>query len=180
MKYGVFGGSFDPPHLAHAMACLWALESGAIDRVILIPVAVHAFGKNHEVPFSHRLAMSRLLAARFGDAIEVNDTEGRRAGTSFMIDTLRELHRERPRAAFRLLVGSDVAHEIIKWREAPEVLRLAPVLEIPRPGQRTSAANALPNISSSAVRERLREGLPMEGWISASVAEYIRLNSLYV
>jgi nicotinate-nucleotide adenylyltransferase len=179
MTYGVFGGSFDPPHLAHAMACLWALESGAIDRVILIPVAVHAFGKTPGANFAHRLAMCRLVAARFGDAVEVNDTEGRRAGTSFMIDTLRELHRERPRAGFRLIAGSDVVGEIPKWRESAEVLRLAPVLEIPRPGGGAALPNALPDISSSIVRDRLRAGLPMEGWLSANVSDYIRSNGLY-
>ena len=60
---GIFGGTFDPPHCSHAMALLWALQSGEVDRVLVIPAARHPFGKDPGASYDDRLEMCRLMAA---------------------------------------------------------------------------------------------------------------------
>jgi nicotinate-nucleotide adenylyltransferase len=142
MRFGIFGGTFDPPHLGHAMACLWALETGEVDRVLMIPTARHAFGKQPAAGFDHRLAMCRLAARHLGEHVEISDIEGRREGVSYMVDTLRALAADRPGATFRLLVGTDIVGDVPKWRESAEILRLAPLLVLPRllPGDRPRSA----------------------------------------
>lgn len=182
MRLGIFGGSFDPPHLGHTMACLWALESGEVDRVLLVPVARHAFGKEAEAPFEQRVAMARLAVERLGEGAEVSDIEGRRPGINYMVDTLRELSVARPATEFRLIVGSDVAEEVSKWRMADAVVAMAPLLELPRPrtGERfDERPGALPPISSTAVRQALRSGTDVSLFLSARVRDYIRQHGLY-
>lgn len=179
-RLGIFGGSFDPPHMAHTMAVLWALESGEVDRVIVVPVAQHAFGKRPAAPFHHRLEMCRLAMVLFADRVEVNAIESQREGPSYMVDTLRELARQHPAATFRLLAGSDVAGEIPQWREGTEVLRLAPLLEIPRPRPGDPAGRfTLPDISSTATREALRSRGDAGYLLSHTVRSYIREQRLY-
>jgi len=181
-RVAVFGGSFDPPHLGHALACFWALESGQVDRVLLIPAALHAFGKQYTARFDQRMAMCRLAVQRLADAVSVSDIEGRRPGVSYMVDTLRALEQEMPASTFRLLVGTDVAQEVHKWRESEEVLRRAPLLELPRPlpGQRfDERPGALPPISSTQVRDALKSGHGVEHLLAATVTAYIRSHGLY-
>ena len=183
MRLAIFGGSFDPPTLGHTMACLWALESGEVDRVLLIPVAHHAFGKEPGADFPHRLAMCRLATGRLGGGVQVLDIEARRPGISYTIDTLDALAAEFPGARFRLLTGSDVAAQIGKWRRGDEVLRRAPLLEIPRPlaGESTGdRPGALAAISSTAARNALAAADPTASlFLGAAVRQYIRQHGLY-
>ncbi len=183
---GIFGGTFDPPHRSHAAACLWALQTGAIDRVLMIPTARHAFGKEPGASFAQRLEMCRLAVEPFAPGlVEVSDIEGRREGVSYMIDTVRALEAERPGDAFRLLVGSDILDDLPKWRESEKLLRLAPVLEIPRIAVESLGPphglrpGALPMLSSSTVREMIARGEDVSALVPEKIAKYIIENSLY-
>lgn len=181
-RLGIFGGSFDPPHLGHTLACLWALESGEVDGIVMIPTARHAFGKQPSASFTDRMAMCRVAVSRLGDLVEVSDMEGRREGVSYMADTLREVLAERPGISLRLIVGTDVAGEVSKWRDSAEVLRLSPLLVLPRlmPGDSIlERPGALPAISSTQVRESLRSGSDAMHFIGHDVREYIRTHGLY-
>lgn len=181
-RWALFGGSFDPPHLAHALACLWALETGEVDRVLIVPVAQHAFDKRLGASFDHRLAMCRLAVTRLGDAVVVSDIEVRSGQKNYTIDTLRTLEKEFPGDTFRLLVGSDVVKELPLWRESAEVLRRAPLLELPRPsaeGCFADAPGALPHISSTLVRDALRTGADASRLLAFSVRAYIARHGLY-
>lgn len=183
MRYGVFGGSFDPPTLGHSLACLWALETGEIDRILLIPVARHAFGKEPLATFAQRLEMCRLATARLGDAVEVSDIESHREGTSYMVDTLRILSEKKPDDQFRLMIGSDVAAEVHKWKESAEVLRLAPLLELPRllPGENLKdRPGILPPISSTQAREALKNNGSAHLFVGSEVLRYLRHHQLYL
>ncbi len=183
IRYGIFGGSFDPPHLGHAMVCLSALESGQVDRVMMIPVGGHAFGKKTVATFDQRMEMCKIATQIFGDRLLVSDIEGNRTGTSYMVDTLEILSKENSTAKFRLIVGSDVAAEVKLWKNADRVLELAPLLEVPRllkgekPDQRVGC---LPNISSTIIRESLRTGKQLDYLISHSVRQYIEKHKLYI
>ncbi|MEQ8821706.1 MAG: nicotinate (nicotinamide) nucleotide adenylyltransferase [Sumerlaeia bacterium] len=187
MRIGIFGGTFDPPHNSHLMACLWALNTGEVDRVLMIPTARHAFGKEPAAPFAHRLAMCAAAAQVFAPGrIEISDIEGRREGTSYMVDTVEQLLGERPGEQFRLIVGSDIIDSLPKWRAADRLTDMAPVLEVPRisatdPNQSKykEFLGAVPMLSSTEVRQRLAQGGDVRGLIPAPVVEYIRAHGLY-
>lgn len=185
MRLGVFGGSFDPPHLSHALACHWALESGVADRVLMIPCARHVFEKRLNAPFEDRLEMCRLAVRRLAPWVEVLDLESRREGASYTIETLRALRPQYPADEFRLLIGSDLLGEVARWRDWEEIQRLAPPVVIPRltgeppPRADTPASPDLSALSSTWIRERLARGEIPEGAISASVTAYIVRRGLY-
>ncbi len=183
-RAGVFGGSFDPPHLAHTLAALWALETGEVDRILIVPVATHPFGKECGAPCEHRMEMCRLAFRRLEHHVEISDIETRLGGVSYTYRTIQALMDERPGTSFRLIVGSDVVGDLPKWRNGRELLKLAPVLELPRPGaaSRDSAAQEgifLPAISSTRVREALRSGQSARQMLGAEVWRYIKTNGLY-
>ncbi len=181
LRIGVFGGSFDPPHLGHFMVCLWALEMGEVDRVVMVPVGQHAFGKKASASLPHRLEMCQRLVQRFSDFVDVSAVEDRE-GMSYMIDTLNLLKVEYPDSEFRMIAGTDVADQIHDWKEGKKVLKLAPILRVPRllPDERGSdKPGALPPISSSDVRELLKNGEDVSNLIPPIVRVYIQQHRLY-
>lgn len=186
MRLGIYGGTFDPPHRSHALAVLWALQSGEIDRVVLVPASQHAFGKNPVADVYHRLEMCRILVREFREElVEVSDIEARRPGVSYMIETVRQLKREHNDAPMRLVVGTDLLGDLPRWREGEELIRLASPLVVPRiiEGVKTAECGprpgALPMLSSTTVREHLSRGLDTGELLSSAVAEYIRQHKLY-
>jgi nicotinate-nucleotide adenylyltransferase len=181
MRLGVFGGTFDPPHRSHVFAVLWALQSGEVDRVLMVPTAEHAFGKQPTASFQHRLEMCRLAVREIAEGlVVVSDTEGRRQGTSYMVDTLRALEAEHPGAPLRLIVGSDILGEMHLWREPEEVKRLAPLLIVPRLGHADGdELGQLPRLSSTDVRRVLEAGDDASHLVPHRVLEYIRAHGLY-
>lgn len=186
MRLGIFGGTFDPPHRAHAMAVLWALQSGEVDRVLVVPMARHPFGKDPAAPFAERVAMCRLLVAEFAaDCVEVSDIEGRREGVSYTIDTVRHLAAERPGVALRLVVGTDIIDDLPRWREGEELVRLAPPLVVPRIVEDARderlglRPGALPMLSSTLIREMLARGQDVDHLLPRRIADRIRERKLY-
>lgn len=184
ITWGLFGGSFDPPHRAHVLVVAWALMEGLLDRVAVIPTARHAFGKQPGAPFADRVAMCERAFSIFPEQrVVVDPIEGRREGTSYMIDTLRELERRHPGVAFRLIVGSDVADDLPRWREGEEVVRRAPPIVVPRQlvteGDSAPTPGALPLLSSTDVRRALETGNDIGPLVPRAVADYIRARGLY-
>lgn len=193
MRLGLFGGSFNPPHVAHTMAALYALETGGVDRVLVVPCADHPFGKGL-APFADRLKMCRLAFARLGEAVEVSDIEARRNAPSYTIDTVRELRRLRPDDEIRLIVGSDILDELDRWKDAGELRRMVELFVVPRAADRAGETYpkfqdgasggeyvpfSLPAISSSQLRERLARGESADGLIARDVLKFIRDHRLY-
>lgn len=181
MRIGIFGGTFDPPHRAHTMAVLWALQTGEVDRVLVVPAARHAFGKEPGASFAHRVAMCRIALAPLAEGLaDVDPLEDEREGKSYMVDTLRILRGRLPGDTFRLLVGSDILGDLPKWRDGQTVIELAPPLEIPRNLGADVRPGALPMISSSEIRERLEcDRADVSELIAAPVLGYIRRHGLY-
>lgn len=176
LRLGVFGGTFDPPHYGHVMACLYALECGTIDRLHVVPTARHPWGKQPTHSFADRLEMCRLALRRLGGDVVVDAREGERDGPSYMIDTLESLAADFPGASLRLVVGTDVASTVAQWHRGEELLRRAPLLVVPRLDATRPLADqvgALPLLSSSDVREALRSGRGIEALVPAPVREFL-------
>ncbi|MGL4464854.1 MAG: nicotinate-nucleotide adenylyltransferase [Planctomycetia bacterium] len=133
-RIGVFGGSFDPIHLGHLLLLETAREQLGFDHVVVLPTAVSPWKVDRTVAAAEqRLDMARLATAG-NDGAVVSDWEARRAGVSYTVDALRELHDQRPDAALVLLVGSDNLAGLPLWKDAREIVRLAAVAAAGRPG----------------------------------------------
>jgi len=180
----LLGGSFDPPHLGHVTLAQWALRSGEVDEVWLVPCRCHPFGKEL-APWEDRVAMSQLAIDTLGDRVRVEPIEahlGPPDKPSHTIDTVRALSARHPGVQFRLLGGSDIAEQIHQWREAENLMALAPPLFAQRPGHEREGvpeAADLLRISSTDVRSRLRAREPIGGLVPSSVEAHIAERGLY-
>ena len=196
-RVGILGGTFNPPHLAHLVCASEAASQLDLERVLLTPVAQ---APHKEAPYDpgpeERLELCRLAVA--GDErFAVCDLEIRRGGSSFTVDTLRELHERTPEDDLTFIVGGDTALGLPSWREPEAVLGLATLAVAERSGAgrsdiverlRSSFPGARPpvffdmprlDISSSQIRRHVAEGRSIRYLVPDPVAERIARGRLY-
>jgi nicotinate-nucleotide adenylyltransferase len=192
MRLGVFGGTFDPPHLGHMALAEWAREELSLDRVLFVPAGAPPHKRGRRTPAAGRVAMVRA-AVRGNPAFGVSTLETRRAGPSYTVDTLRALAARHPGAELWLLVGGDMYASMHTWREIGAIARLARVAVALRPGAARPApaawargglgvrglANPGLEISSSEVRSRARAGRSVRYLVPDAVARHIEAHGLY-
>lgn len=174
----IYGGSFDPPHVAHTLVCAYVLSAHEVDRVLVVPTLRHPFDKPL-APFDHRLRMCELA---FADLlrVEISDVERALPQPSLTLRTLQALHARMPGVPLRLVIGSDLLRETSSWHAFEEVAALAPPIVVGRSGHPSpDGSPLLPEVSSTEVRRRLRAGLPTDGLLSPTVAAYAREHALY-
>lgn len=181
-EVAIFGGSFDPPHLAHVLVSVWARVGAGVDHVLWIPTFEHAFGKRL-LPFEKRAEMCRLAIEDLPFA-SVSRIERERGGTSRTLDTLEGLRAEHPDWRMRLLIGSDLLATTSRWYRWDEVAALAPPLVVGRPGHlgefREEARElTMPDVSSTAVRAAIAAEESVMHLLPAAVAAYIEERGLY-
>jgi nicotinate-nucleotide adenylyltransferase len=166
VRLGIFGGTFDPPHVGHLLAASDAIEHLTLDRLVFVPASVQPLKAGRETASAgHRLAMVRLMVgadARLqSDSVEVD-----REGLSYTVDTLREFARRFPSADRYFLVGADVLASFAQWRDPQTVLDLATLAVLTRRAdsdsdaiseatqleqQRMSARGSLPRWAGAAI-----------------------------
>lgn len=199
VELGVFGGTFDPVHNGHLALARAATLSLGLDRLLFMPAAIPPFKQDRKVaPARDRLAMLACALDACGiDGWELSDIELHRPGVSYTSDTLEQLHSSWG-ADVRLsfLVGTDALASLPRWHEARRIARLARIVYVPRPSEDLQAAKDsvassgiafdlqpveadLPDISSTAVRQRIRDHEPLEGLLPACVERYIKDHGLY-
>lgn len=195
MRVGVVGGTFDPIHLGHVALAEGARSCARLDRVLLIPAADPPHRNGPVASAQDRLEMVRL-AARAHDGLEVSDIELRRDGPSYTADTLAALASEMPGSELFLVLGWDAAAELRSWRRPDEVLRLARLLVVPRPGLPPPGETELrsagidpartllcpittPRVDATDIRERGRRGESLRGLVDPAVEAYLRRRRLY-
>ena len=189
-RLALFGGSFDPIHCGHLLVAQAALEELSLSRLFFIPAAQSPFKpQNAPASAAERLRMLRLaLAGQI--RCEIDEQEIRRGGTSFTIDTVRDYLRRFPDASLFYLIGADHVPTLPAWRDASQLAALVEFVVIPRPGQPSTKipspfrgrelAGFPLGISSSAIRQRVHEGLPLNGLVPDTVAEAIDNSKLYL
>lgn len=160
-KIGIFGGTFDPVHLGHLRAAEEFAEGMGMDRVYMLPSAVppHRMappGASAE----DRLAMLRI-AVEGNERLEVSDLEVIRSGPSYTLDTLKEIKDLEGHGEISLALGADAYAEIATWHRPDEVLAMAHVVVLTRPGFEVDLKEPLPE----GIRERYREedGVDLRG-----------------
>ena len=191
-RFGVFGGTFDPPHVGHVSIARELQESGVLDEVLWIPARVPPH-KPLSGLTSPKLRMEMVCAATDDWPHQsVSDIEILRAGPSYTVDTLRALRSECPEATPVLIMGADQFAELAGWHQPEEVARLADVCVLPRGGLEpapvlprldvvwTAADVQRVDVSSSDVRRRVREGLPYRHLVPVAVADIMERESLYI
>ena len=191
-RIGIFGGSFDPPHVGHLLAASDAAEALGLDRLVFVPAHVSPFKDGvTRTSAADRLAMVRLLVGddpRFAvDPIEID-----REGLSYTVDTLAAYADRHPDAELVLLVGEDVLAGFLQWRDPERIRRLARLavlrrstageLELPEPLRADPPVMLQTrriDVSSTEVRQRARAGRSLRGFVPEAVAAYIERGRLY-
>lgn len=182
MRIGVFGGTFDPPHVGHLIVASDVCDALELDRMIFVPAADPPH-KRGRVTASAEARLRMVRAAIAGDPrFEVDDLELRREGASYTVDTLRELTRRHPEAEFFFLVGADQVRQLGSWREPEEIARLACLAVVHRGGEPPEVEARLRHrvvpvtrvdLSSTDIRARLREGRTVRYLVPEAVREVV-------
>lgn len=166
----VLGGSFDPPHVGHAMVAAWLLWTGRAERVWLLPAFAHPFGKASS-PFDRRVALCQALADTVDPTrVEVCTVERDLPSPTYTIDTLDHLAARYPDHRFRLVVGADLLATRHQWKDWAGIeTRYSPIV-VGRPGHPAPPdAVAFADVSSTMIRERLARGEPVDHLVPAGV-----------
>ena len=176
----LLGGSFNPPHVAHQMAALWALSCAGMDQVWLMPCYRHPFGKEL-VHFPRRVEMCQLACAPLAaERVTVTTVEAEDPDETRTLFTLRLLQARHPEHRFALLMGADILAEKESWYRFNEIEQMADVLVLGRGGYpAVPGAPTLPDISSREVRRRLAAEEDISGLVPDEVRQYISYHSLY-
>jgi nicotinate-nucleotide adenylyltransferase len=196
MRLGIFGGSFDPPHVGHLLVAQDAVTALSLDRLLIVPAAQQPLKQGQQTPAIDRLAMVQRCFAGVPSLV-VDPVEIDRGGLSYMVDTVESLQRREPSAVLHLLLGEDAFATLPRWRE-PERLRSMVRLVVLRRNSAGDSAASSPwqqatpdssvlhlatrrvDVSSTEIRERVRAGRSIRGFVTDAVAEYIESTGLYL
>jgi nicotinate-nucleotide adenylyltransferase len=185
VRLGIFGGSFDPPHVGHLLVATDAFEALSLDHLAFVPAAAQPLKPGQAAGPRHRLAMAKLLV---GDdpRFSVDPIEIEREGLSYTVETLAAFAERHPGAERFFLVGTDVLASFRQWREPEQVLQLATLAVMQREGESGRVpAGAVRvktrrvDVSSTEIRERVRTGRTIRGFVPEAVAAYIAEQRLY-
>lgn len=183
LRLGLFGGSFDPIHHGHLILARQALEDLSLDRVIFIPAAGSPFKQNHScASAADRLAMVQLAVldepAFLVDALEIH-----RSAPSYTIDTARAYHAQYSGDTLFFLVGEDHIPALPKWNEFEELDRLVQFVILSRSDLRMNVEYPVVrrrlDLSSTEIRKRVANDLPISYLVPEKVLQYIQERNLY-
>jgi len=202
VRIGLFGGTFDPPHHGHLLAASDAFEALKLDRLVWIPASQQPLKVGAMcATAADRLAMVRLAV---GDdpRFEVDSIEIERAGLSYTVDTVEAFSGRYPGDDLVVLLGADVLSTFAKWREPRRIASMARLAILHRAvnggavekaavagAVRAITGDDLPapvvldtrrvDLSSTEIRERVRQGRSLHGYVPDAVARYVREHALY-
>lgn len=198
LRIGIFGGAFDPPHLAHLSLAHVALTQLKLEQLRLFPTG-QAWHKARPLSHSvHRVAMTRLAFADLPQVL-VDEREVARAGPTYTIDTLQQVQREYPCATLYLILGEDQFMALHTWHRYADILHTAIICVATRANSTESgrsldgaAAQAIEAdghvqhlllpamaVSSTDIRQRVASAQEITNWVPEAVARYIAQHHLY-
>ncbi len=192
-RLGIMGGTFDPIHHGHLVAADEARYHFGLDEVVFVPAGQPWQKAGMKVsPAEDRYLMCALATASV-PGFSVSRVEVERPGPTYTVDTLRKLSAERPEEELYFITGADAILSILTWKDPEEVLGLARFVAVTRPGYDLSRLSEVLRrdgrvsvlevpalaISSSEIRQRVREGRPYRFLVPREVAAYIENRGLY-
>jgi nicotinate-nucleotide adenylyltransferase len=188
------GGTFDPIHHGHLVTAEEALVQFELDRVVFVPTGLPWMKEDRQVSPAEDRYLMTVIATASNPRFSVSRLEIEREGPTYTVDTLAALADEHPDAELFFITGADAMLEILHWKDPGEILSLAHFIAATRPGYDLSAfeaeeaaANARVSmmqvpalaISSTDIRERVREGRPIRYLVPEGVKSYIEKAGLY-
>ncbi len=198
MKIGFFGGTFNPPHNGHLnLAQLWSKRLD-LDKFLIIPTGMPPHKANSDVPAEVRLEMCKLAAQDSDGLLEVSDFEVKRSGKSYSVITLGALHEMYPNSEIYMVMGADMFVTLETWYNFDKLKTLATFCTMPRDGVFTDELNQYRehlaevgckgivaderevDISSSKIRDMVKNSQPISGLVPPSVERFIYQNRLYL
>jgi nicotinate-nucleotide adenylyltransferase len=189
-RIGLFGGTFDPPQLAHSALARCARDTLPLDEVRWVPTG-QPWQKTHAVTDAHHREAMVCLAIAGERGFVLERCELGRVGPSYTLQTVQELQQGEPSAEWVLLIGADQYNNLHTWRGWPELLGLVTLAVAPRPGVVTHpdpAVARVPHravplppmaISATDIRARVQRGESIAGLVAEPVARYIDQHHLY-
>lgn len=197
-KMGILGGTFDPIHLGHLQMAEAAYQQAGLDHVLFMLSKTPPHKQDRDIAAeSHRATMIQL-AIQNKPQFAYSDFELHREGITYTADTLRILQEQNPEHAYYFILGGDSLFQLEEWYHPEEIMRRVVILAISRYGVRREEIQRraewltqnyqariqiveMPrmDISSSEIRDRVRQGKPLEGWVPPQVEAYIQKHVLY-
>lgn len=184
MKIALFGGSFDPPHIGHMMACYYVLSTMDIDEVWIVPSYRHPFEKE-SLDYNLRVKMCELSVSLLKDKVRVMRLEeelgARGEQPVYTIDLLKYVKERFPDNRFYFVIGSDILLETEHWKDFDKIEHYAKLIILIRRGVDTAEdyKSVLPDISSSIIRDNIGKNIPIKGLVTKEVLGFIEENNLY-
>ncbi|MDP9801647.1 nicotinate-nucleotide adenylyltransferase [Arcanobacterium wilhelmae] len=189
-RIGIMGGTFDPIHNGHLVAASEVQHYFDLDEVVFVPTAEQPFKKGKRVTFAEHRYLMTVIATAPNPRFSVSRVDIDRGGTTYTIDTLRDLRKVYPDAEMFFITGADVLPQILRWKDQEELWDLAHFVGVNRPGH-VLDTSALPEgsvsvleipamaISSTGVRNRVASGVPVWYLMPDGVVRYISKYHLY-
>ena len=189
-KIGIMGGTFDPVHNGHLVAASEVQARFDLDEVIFVPTGQPWQKSHRQVSAAEDRYLMTVIATASNPRFSVSRADIDRGGTTYTIDTLRDLHAAYQDAELFFITGADALEQILSWRQAEELFALAHFVGVTRPGYSLGDEH-LPSgsvslvdvpamaISSTACRERVAAGLPVWYLVPDGVVQYISKRDLY-
>ena len=187
-RIGVMGGTFDPIHHGHLVAASEVARAFDLDEVVFVPTG-QPYMKSDVTDAEHRYLMT-VIATASTPMFTVSRVDIDRPGPTYTVDTLRDLHAQRPDAQLVFISGADAVQQILDWKDHDGLWDLAHFVAVTRPGHDLSITG-LPErdvsllevpalaISSTDCRDRVRRGSPVWYLVPDGVVQYISKHHLY-
>ena len=183
-KLGIIGGSFDPIHIGHLNSAEFVYKALGLDKVLFVPAYIAP----------HKIGMEFVEGCPY---FEVSDVELKRSGISYTYDTVLELKKQYPGYELYFIVGADSVPQLSTWHNIYGLLHEVTFVAVARPGYDKAFAKAredfgglgeekilllkMPElaVSSTDIRERVKNGAPVDGMVPEAVRDYILEKGLY-
>ena len=191
MRIGVMGGTFDPIHIGHLVAASEVAHRFRLDRVVFVPTGQPWQKSDRHVSAPEDRYLMTVIATAADDRFGVSRVDVDCEGPTYTVDTLRDIRAEMGEEHdYHFITGADALGEILSWREPDEVLRLAHLVGVTRPGHVLADPGLAPGrvtlleipalaISSSDIRARVARGEPIRYLVTPGVEAYIAKVGLY-
>ena len=186
MRLGVFGGSFNPPHVGHFLIASDAFEALGLDKLLIVPAAANPLkGEPPAAGVLERLRMAEMTFAA-DPRFEVSSMEIDRGGLSYTVDTLEALAEKYVGAELVLLLGMDAIRTMEKWKRPERIRELARLAVLTRGGETAPLPRGVEavttrriDVSSTEIRARVAAGLSIHGFVFDPVENFISASKLY-
>ncbi len=192
MHIGIYGGSFNPIHIAHTSLAQSLLNQRYVDEVWFLVSPLNPLKQDVSpdiLDYAQRLHLARLATEDI-QGVRISDFESKLPVPSYTINTLDALAQTYPQHTFSLIIGADNWDQFHRWHRWQEILERYPLLVYRRPGYDIDTASASHNhitivdtplydISSTAIRQAIRNGEDCTQWLTPAVCDYIATHQLY-